>query len=65
MSRFLRIDDVMELTGYRRNSSYKLIRELNAELEATGRMTFPGKVDRAYFMHRVFGEGDGRWQTGT
>ena len=58
MGRFLKVDDVMELTGYRRNASYALMRKLNEELDAAGRITFPGRVDAEYFMRRVFGKGE-------
>lgn len=58
MSRILKVEDVMEMTGYKRNAAYALIRRLNWELEEAGRVTFPGRIDRKYFMCRVFGEGE-------
>ena len=33
---FYRVDDVMRLLGYSRSKSYKIIAQLNRELEAAG-----------------------------
>lgn len=35
--------------------SYKLIRRLNAELEADGFVTIKGRVSTQYFMKRIYG----------
>ena len=40
--------------------AYKVIRRLNAELEAEGRITIPGKVAAAYFEGRFFGDASPR-----
>ena len=55
--KLLKTQDVMRLTGYGRNRSYQIIKELNEELEASGRMVFKGKVDAEFFMQKVYGRG--------
>ena len=35
--------------------AYKLIRRLNAELEADGFVTIKGRVSTQYFMKRIYG----------
>ena len=42
--RFLTAQDVMEMLGVSLSYSYKLIRRLNAELEADGFVTIKGRV---------------------
>lgn len=45
---------VMEALGVSRASAYRIIRELNDELEASGVRTLSGKVSLAYFNARFF-----------
>ena len=45
-------EEVAEALRVSRSYAYKLIRRLNAELEAEGTLTVPGKVSRDYFMRR-------------
>ena len=40
---FYRVDDVMTLLGYSRSKSYKIIAQLNRELEAAGFCTCDGR----------------------
>lgn len=54
------VDEVASLLGVSRAYAYKIIRRLNAELEAEGRITIPGKVAAAYFEGRFFGEASPR-----
>lgn len=49
---FYRVDDVMRLLGYSRSKSYKIIAQLNRELEAAGFYTCDGRVSRRYFDKR-------------
>ena len=52
--RFLTAQDViMEMLGVSLSYSYKLIRRLNAELEADGFVTIKGRVSTQYFMKRI------------
>ena len=54
--RFLTAQDVMEMLGVSLLYSYKLIRRLNAELEADGFVTIKGRVSTTqYFMKRIYG----------
>lgn len=46
--RFLTAQDVMEMLGVSLSYSYKLIRRLNAELEADGFVTIKGRVSTQY-----------------
>lgn len=43
------------LLGISISASYKLIKQLNAELEKEGYLVFPGKVSRRYFEKRYYG----------
>ena len=43
---FYHVDDVMRLLGYSRSKSYKIIAQLNRELEAAGFCTCDGRVSR-------------------
>lgn len=47
--------EVTSLLGVSRAYAYKVIRRLNAELEAEGMLTIPGKVSTTYLEARYFG----------
>lgn len=49
---FYNRDDIADILGYGRAKAYKIIRELNAELEAKGYLIRPGKISRKYFDER-------------
>lgn len=53
---FYGCDEVAEILGYKSGKAYKVIRELNAELEAKGYLIRPGKISKKYFNER-FGVG--------
>ena len=53
--RFLAAQDVMEMLDISLSYAYKLIRRLNAELEADGFVTIKGCVSTQYFIERIFG----------
>ena len=59
-TRVMTPDEVAEALRVSRSHAYKLIRRLNAELEAEGRITIPGKVAAAYFEGRFFGDASPR-----
>ena len=48
-------DEVARLLGVSKTYAYKVIRRLNAELEAEGMLTIPGKVSATYLKARYFG----------
>lgn len=46
---FYRVDEVMTMLMISKSHAYKIIRELNRDLEAQGYMTITGKVSCQYF----------------
>lgn len=52
-------DEVSEALGISKNKAYEVIRQLNAELEKMGFITFTGKVSKKYFYERVYGLQEG------
>ena len=49
---FYFVGDVMTLLGYEKSKAYKIIAQLNAELEERGIFTCQGRVSRRYFDQR-------------
>lgn len=49
------VDDVRALLGISEAYAYKLIRDLNAELEAAGYLTIKGRIPKEYFHKRWYG----------
>lgn len=45
---------VADVLGVSRSGAYRIIRELNQELEASGIRTLPGRVSLAYLERRFF-----------
>ena len=52
---FLTAQDVMEMLDVSLSYAYKLIRRLNAELEAEVFVTIKGRVSTKYFIERIYG----------
>ena len=50
---FMRVSEVMEALDVSESYAYKLIRKLNKELEKTGCVTIPGRIDRKFFYLTV------------
>ena len=50
--KFLEVGDVMQILGY------KLMRQINSELEKKGYIVIRGKVSRKYFEERIYGMSD-------
>ena len=48
---FMRVEDVAEEMGVSVSYAYKLIRKLNKELQSTGCITIPGRIDRKFFLN--------------
>ena len=46
---FMRVEDVAEEMGVSVSYAYKLIRKLNKELQSTGCITIPGRIDHKLF----------------
>lgn len=52
--KFLRVNEVAELLGVSESRAYKIMRQLNKELEAKGKITTSGRVSRKYLEERTF-----------
>ena len=46
--------DVSEILGIKRTAAYDLIRKLNNELQAQGKIVIRGKISRLYFESKFF-----------
>ena len=51
--KFLEVGDVMQILGISRSVAYKLMRQINSELEKKGYIVIRGKVSRKYFEERI------------
>jgi len=49
---FYFVEDVMQLLGYSKSKSYKIIAKLNGEMENAGICTCAGRVSKKYFNKR-------------
>ena len=56
-NRFMRAEDVAKELDVSVSYAYKVIRQLNKELNAKGFLTVSGLVNRQYFHERVYGAG--------
>ena len=48
------VEDVVEELGVSKQKGYRIIRQLNAELEAAGFMTVQAKIPRTYWSERFY-----------
>lgn len=55
MNTFMDAHDIIEITGMSEAYAYKLIKQLNKELEEKGFITIRGRVSRQYFEERIYG----------
>ena len=55
MNTFMDAHDIIEITGMPEAYAYKLIKQLNKELEEKGFITIRGRVSRQYFEERIYG----------
>ena len=51
----IRVDEVAEELDVSRAHAYKIIRQLNNELNAKGFITVAGRISRQYFNERIYG----------
>ena len=56
--KFLEVGDVMQILGISRSAAYKIMRQINSELEKKGYIVIRGKVSRKYFEERIYGMSD-------
>ncbi|MDE6785121.1 MAG: helix-turn-helix domain-containing protein [Ruminococcus sp.] len=62
--KFIKADEVAEMLEISKAHAYKIIRQLNDELEAKGFITISGRVSRQYFLERLYGNApDGKEMT--
>lgn len=54
MSQYITAAEVAEILGISTGKAYRIIRELNAELQGMGYITIAGKVSRAYFNEKWY-----------
>ena len=52
--RFMRAEEVAEELGVSVSYAYKVMRRLNQELKEKGFVTIAGRVNRDYFLKRVY-----------
>lgn len=52
---FITSDELSEILEISKGHSYRIIRQLNKELEGKGFVTIAGKLPRAYFEKRYYG----------
>ena len=58
--KFIKADEVAEMLEISKAHAYKIIRQLNDELEAKGFITISGRVSRQYFLERLYGNAPDR-----
>ena len=56
---FIKADEIAEELGVSKPYAYKLVRKLNEELSRKGFITISGRVSRAYYKEKVYGQGAG------
>lgn len=54
MKQLYTVKDVMRILQVKQTKAYKIIRELNEELEQRGYIVAPGKVSKRYFYEKVY-----------
>ena len=52
--RFLNASDIAEILDISKGHAYKLMRQLNTELEEKGYLVIAGKVPAKYFQERCY-----------
>ena len=57
---FMSVEEVAEVLDVSVPYAYKLIRQMNEELKATGCITIAGRVDRKFFYEKFYGTRDNR-----
>jgi len=53
--KFLRVEDIMQELGVSKSYAYRIIHQLNEELKEKGFITVSGRVNRKYFLERLYG----------
>ena len=53
-TKYVRVQEVMQLCNVSEGHAYRIMRKLNAELEQQGFITTAGRVSRKYLMERLY-----------
>ena len=53
--RFVKADELADELGVSKPFAYKLIREMNEELQKSGFITISGRVSRQFFEEKFYG----------
>lgn len=51
---YLTAEDIMACVGVGRSKAYEIIKNLNAELDRDGYLTFPGKIPERKFREKLY-----------
>ncbi len=51
---YVTVKDVQSILGISQSKAYRIIRQLNSELEANGYITVQGRVSRNFFNTRIY-----------
>ena len=62
---FMRVDEVASELGVSVPYAYKLIRNLNGELNKLGCITIAGRIDRKFFYEKFYGTREQKERKGT
>ena len=54
MKQFYTVNDVMRILQVKESKAYKIIRELNRELEEKGYIVVAGRISKRYFDEKVY-----------
>jgi predicted ArsR family transcriptional regulator len=54
-SMFIRADEIANDLEISRTQAYRVLKELNSELQAKGFMTIAGRVSRQFYKERFYG----------
>ena len=57
---FMRSEEVAKELGVSRAYAYKLIKKLNEELRAKGYLVIKGRLNREYFMEKIYTNKNGK-----
>lgn len=50
---YLTVDDVAKALKISKSFAYKVIREMNSELEERGFFTVAGRINKQFFLHKT------------
>ena len=54
---FMGVEEVRSILKISKSAAYKIIRNLNLELEKKGYITIKGRISREYFKEKFYGFG--------